>query len=136
MSCIRYVNIKIRLHSEVKHWCLLTSAKLHLASNLPKKKLNNWNLKSLFDCLRLFAGGLWSFAAGLWWFDRHCRERNLLFGVGIDYQYVCTICITKVREKILHFGKIITCFAKVYSMNNFAIEIQKHGMEFPIIFCY
>ena len=38
-------------------------------------------------------------------FDRHCRERNLLFDVDIDYIIViiCTVCIAKAKEEIIFF---------------------------------
>ena len=38
-------------------------------------------------------------------FDRHCRERNLLFDADIDYIIIiiCTICIAKAKEEIIFF---------------------------------
>ena len=54
MSCVR-------LHSEIKRRCLLTSVKLCLVSNLQKKK-NNWNSEKVYSvvcgCLLVVCGGL------------------------------------------------------------------------------
>ena len=55
----------IRLHSKVKCWCLFTSVKICLGSNLLKKwiiRIWKWFICSFV----VVFGGLWSFPGGFW----------------------------------------------------------------------